>query len=166
MNEVKLSYLKTPIYRNTFRAKTVRNWVEGYCRNKYILNLYAGKVKLSGCREVRNDFNPEVEADYHLDAILFVDFWCGRKFDGIILDPPYSDRKSMEMYHGFKASKFNQVKSQLSNILKKKGFVITFGYHSVSMGQRRGFQQVEILLMSHGGAIHDTIAVVEQKVAK
>jgi hypothetical protein len=31
------------------------------------------------------------------------------------------------------------------------------------MGQRRGFEQEHILLMSHGGAIHDTIAVIERK---
>lgn len=46
-------------------------------------------------------------------------------------------------------------------IMNVGGRVITFGYHSVSMGKRRGFTQERILLMSHGGAIHDTIAVVE-----
>jgi hypothetical protein len=31
------------------------------------------------------------------------------------------------------------------------------------MGEKRGFEQEHILLMSHGGAIHDTIAVIERK---
>jgi hypothetical protein len=69
----------------------------------------------------------------------------------------------MEMYNGHKASKFNQTKDLIPNILNKDGVVITFGYHSVSMGKKRGFEQKEILLISHGGAIHDTIAVIEQK---
>ena len=47
--------------------------------------------------------------------------------------------------------------------LNKNGRVITFGYHSISMGKSRGFSQEKILLMSHGGAIHDTIAVIERK---
>ncbi len=34
------------------------------------------------------------------------------------------------------------------------------------MGNKRGFKQEHILLMSHGGAIHDTIAVVERKMTK
>ena len=84
------------------------------------------------------------------------------KFDTIILDPPYAYRKSMEMYNGHKASKFNQVKDNLKNILNENGRVITFGYHSVSMGKNRGFEQERILLISHGGAIHDTIAVIEK----
>jgi hypothetical protein len=41
--------------------------------------------------------------------------------------------------------------------------VITFGYHSVSMGRSRGFEVSEICIMSHGGAIHDTIATVEDR---
>lgn len=31
------------------------------------------------------------------------------------------------------------------------------------MGKNRGYKQEHILLMSHGGAIHDTIAVIERK---
>ena len=46
--------------------------------------------------------------------------------------------------------------------LNKDGIVITFGYHSVSMGNKRGFTQKKILLLSHGGAIHDTIAIIEE----
>jgi 23S rRNA G2069 N7-methylase RlmK/C1962 C5-methylase RlmI len=60
------------------------------------------------------------------------------KFDTIILDPPYAYRKSMEMYNGHKASKFNQIKDLIPKILNKNGIVITFGYHSVSMGNSRG----------------------------
>ena len=51
-----------------------------------------------------------------------------------------------------------------TEIMDKRGIVITFGYHSNVMGKNRGFEQEHILLMSHGGAIHDTIAVIERKV--
>ena len=84
--------------------------------------------------------------------------------DLIILDPPYAYRKSMEMYNGHKASKFNMIKDSIHKILNKNGIVITFGYHSVSMGKSRGFVQEKVLLLSHGGAIHDTIAVIECQV--
>ena len=85
-------------------------------------------------------------------------------FDTVLLDPPYSYRKSMEMYGGRKMSTFNAVKNCITEILTEDGIVITFGYHSVSMGKTRGFEQEEILLMSHGGAIHDTVAIIERKI--
>jgi hypothetical protein len=69
----------------------------------------------------------------------------------------------MEMYEGTVSSSFCQVKNCIMDILKPNGLVITFGYHSNVMGKTRGFEQEEILLMSHGGAIHDTVAVVERR---
>ena len=68
----------------------------------------------------------------------------------------------MEMYNGHKASRLNMIKDLIPKVLNKNGIVITFGYHSVSMGKTRGFIQDKILLMSHGGAIHDTIAIIER----
>lgn len=157
---MKLTYLKTPLNKYTFSVKPIREWVESKARGK-VLNLFAGKTLLS-LDEVRVDADESMRADFNLDALDFVKS-CKDKFDTIILDPPYSYRKSMEMYNGNKASKFNQVKDIIPKLLEKDGRVITFGYQSVSMGKSRGFVQEEVLLMSHGGAIHDTIAVVEKK---
>ena len=156
-----ITYIKTPLNRYTFSIKPIRLWVENNCSGK-VLNLFAGKTKLN-CDEVRNDVDETMLADYHLDALDFVKkcIGDGLKFDTIILDPPYAYRKSMEMYNGHKASRFNQVKDLIPNILNAGGKVITFGYQSVSMGTKRGFTQEEILLLSHGGAIHDTIATIE-----
>lgn len=81
--------------------------------------------------------------------------WCGNSY-----------RKSMEMYNGKVMSPFNALKDAILPILTDTGIVITFGYHSNSMGEVRGFKQEHILLLSHGGAIHDTIAVIERRVIK
>jgi hypothetical protein len=80
----------------------------------------------------------------------------------VILDPPYSFRKSMEMYEGKITSPFNALKDKIMKIINPKASIITFGYHSVCMGKKRNFIQEKILLMYHGGAIHDTIAVKEK----
>jgi len=154
-------YLKTPLNKYTFKSKSIKDWVESHCEGKNILNLFAGQVKLDRCFEIRNDIDETMNADYHLDALDFVTKWHGNPFDVVILDPPYSYRKSMEFYKGHKASKFNQLKDYLPQLVVKNGKVITFGYHSISMGAVRNFKQNEIMLMSHGGAIHDTIAIVE-----
>jgi len=156
---VEFDYLKVPLNKMTFSRKPIREWVESQCVPT-ILNLFAGETLLQ-VGEVRNDVRKEMPADYHADALDFVTSWSGGKFNTIILDPPYAYRKSMEMYGGAVSSAFNAVKNNLCRILVKGGRVITFGYHSVSMGKTRGFHQERILLMSHGGAIHDTIATVE-----
>ena len=155
--------MKTPINRYTFKSKKLRQWVEENIEGK-VLNLFAGQTKLQ-CNEVRNDIDETMLAHYHFDAIEFCRQWSGEKFNTIILDPPYSYRKSMEKYNGKVASPFNQLKDEIVRILEPGGIVMTFGYHSVSMGTNRGFIQEQILLISHGGAIHDTIAVIERKVS-
>jgi len=155
---VKITYLKCPLNKYTFSVKPIREWVESRSLGK-TLNLFAGKTKLS-IDEVRVDSDKTMLADVYMDAYDYV-LKCDKKFNTIILDPPYAYRKSMEMYNGNKNSRFNAVKDMLKKLINKDGRVITFGYHSVSMGKIRGFKQEEILLISHGGAIHDTIAVVE-----
>ncbi len=163
MIEIKFTYLQCPLNRYTFTVKPIREWVENNVEGK-VLNLFAGKTKLN-CDEVRNDVNPEESlADYHMDALEFLEKWEGEKFDTILLDPPYATRKSMEMYHGKIMSPFNAIKENIPRVLKDGGIVITFGYHSTVMGKKRGFEKEHILLMSHGGAIHDTIAVIERKI--
>ena len=162
-NKIEFEYIKTPLHRYTFSVKPIKEWVERNSKGK-VLNLFAGKTKLK-LDEFRVDIDKTMIADIYMDSYDFVK-QCKDKFDTIILDPPYAYRKSMEMYNGNKASKFNQVKDLIPNILNKDGIVITFGYHSVSMGNSRGFIQKKILLMSHGGAIHDTIVTIEKKVKK
>jgi len=153
-------YIKCPLNRYTFKVKRIRNWVEKNCEGK-TLNLFSGKTKLN-IDEIRNDLDDEALADYNKDALQFVKDWNGEKFDTILLDPPYSYRKSMEMYKGIKASSFRQLKDEIPRILKSTGIVITFGYHSITMGKKRNFEIERIALFSHGGAIHDTIASIER----
>ena len=159
---MRFTYYKTPLHKYTFRSPKIRKWVESRVSGK-VLNLFAGYTLLD-CDEVRNDMDRNAPADFHMDALEFCKLWHGGKFDFIILDPPYAYRKSMEMYGGRVCSPFNALKDEIVKILKPNGRVITFGYHSNSMGKSRGFEQEEILLMSHGGAIHDTIAVIERLV--
>ena len=154
--------MKTPLYRYTFKNKRIRGWVEDNCEGK-VLNLFSGKFKLN-VDEIRNDIREDMIADYHMDALEFVQSNPSNiKYDTVVLDPPYAYRKSMEMYDGAVSSPFNKVKDAIPNILNKGGRVITFGYHSNVMGKKRGFEQLHLLVMSHGGAIHDTLAIIETK---
>jgi len=159
-NVPKFTYIKTPLNKYTFKVPKIRQWVEEFAEGK-VLNLFAGLVKLD-LDEVRNDIRESMNAEYHLDALEFVKQYKGDKFNTVLLDPPYSYRKSMEMYGGKVMSPFNALKNEIPAILYDSGIVMTFGYHSNVMGKSRGFKIEHICLMSHGGAIHDTIASIER----
>lgn len=158
---MKFTYMQVPLNRYTFSNKRIRKWVESHCEG-LVLNLFAGKTFLVCC-EIRNDVREDMPAHFHMDALEFVQQWERKKFDTVLLDPPYSYRKSMEMYGGKIMSPFNALKDAIPRILGKTGIVITFGYHSVSMSRKRGFSQEHLLVMSHGGAIHDTLVIIERQ---
>jgi len=153
--------MQTQLRRYTFENRRIREWVESVCEEP-VLNLFAGKTFLS-CKEIRNDIRKDMPADYHMDALEFIKQYRGEKFGTILLDPPYSYRKSMEMYDGKIMSPFHAIKDAIPRVIEKNGIAITFGHHSVSMGKKRSFYQEHLLLMYHGGAIHDTIAIVERQ---
>jgi len=160
MKTLYFDHIRCPLHRYTFSVKAIRHWVEQTCEGR-VLNLFAGSTKLA-LDETRNDLDPDMPADYHLDALAFLRGWSGGKFNTILLDPPYAYRKSMELYKGMICSPFRQLKDALPDCLEPGGLVITFGYHSVVMGRNRNFLVERLALFSHGGAIHDTIAGVER----
>jgi 23S rRNA G2069 N7-methylase RlmK/C1962 C5-methylase RlmI len=156
---VKVSLIRTNLRRYTFESPKIKEWVESRAEGN-VLNLFAGKTLLN-LNEVRNDVDESMNAIHHKDALDFVKDWNGEKFDTIILDPPYAYRKSMEMYNGNYTSKFKLIADNISRILKEGGQVISFGYHSTFMGNKRGFKLKELCVFAHGGAQHCTIGLIE-----
>jgi hypothetical protein len=164
-NRMIIERIIAPIHHYTFQSIKIKAWVEKYCEG-YTLNLFAGKTILDvPGKELRIDLDPDCVVHKCMDAFDFVKH-CGyiNKFGTILLDPPYSERKSIEYYNGKKVSRFTKILDLLSTLLKDNGIVITFGYQSVIMGKKRGFKVERVCLFSHGGAIHDTIATIERKI--
>ena len=79
-----LSYIKAPLNKYTFSVAPIREWVESRTHGK-TLNLFAGQTPLA-VDEVRNDIDPTMLADYHKDALQFMQEWVG-PFETVILDP-------------------------------------------------------------------------------
>lgn len=122
-----------------------------------------------------NDLNPETSAEYHMDAADFIDMLAGRGVvaDVILFDPPYSSRQVKEVYAGI-GRKFQKQDNQnsirwtrereaLMKLCKPGTIVLSFGWNSTGMGNKRGFEKLEILLVNHGSAHNDTICLVERK---
>jgi len=157
---MKLELINTNLRRYTFQSLKIKKWVETNSNGK-VLNLFAGKTKLD-LDEIRNDTDENSDADYHKDAVDFVKNWEKYMFDTMILDPPYSYRKDMEMYKGNYSSRFKILADIIPTILSKNGKVISFGYHSTFMSKKRGFELIKLCVFAHGGAQHCTIGIIEK----
>jgi len=158
--KMELTLINTNLNKYTFKSKKIKNWVEQNCGNN-VLNLFAGDTLLD-VNEIRNDVDTDRVAMYHKDVYDFICEWDDNKFDTIILDPPYSYRKSMKFYNGKYSSKFKLIADKIPEILTENGIVISFGYHSTFMGKTRNFELKELCVFAHGGAQHCTIGLIEQ----
>jgi hypothetical protein len=152
-----MTYISTNLRRFTFQSPRIKSWVESRCCGK-VLNLFAGNTKLN-LDEFRIDMDITALADKNVDAYEYVKN-CDIKYDTVLLDPPYSYRKSMEMYNGNYSSKFKLIADELVRISNR---VISFGYHSSFMGNVREYNLEELCVFGHGGAQHCTIAIIEVK---
>lgn len=96
----------------------------------------------------------------------------GVKADLIIFDPPYSPRQISECYKSFglevgmketqSALLYQRVRDAIVPVATEDAIVLSFGWNSVGMGNKHGFNQIEIMLVCHGGAHNDTICVAER----
>ena len=158
----------------TFSIKPINELLKKYVKKEEDwIDPFAGKFSPA---KWTNDWNPERNARFCLDANDFAED-CERLtgrplFDGILFDPPYSNRQISEHYKavGKKATAldtsanfYSRIKSKLSKKIRKGGYAISCGWNTVGFGKKNGFEIVEILIVSHGGAKNDTLVTVEQK---
>ena len=133
---------------------------------------FAGKTSPA---EITNDLNPEMPADYHLDAIDFLKSFKENSVEGVLLDPPYSPRQLSECYKniGRKVTQWDTlgtwrswIRNEVLRITRNGSIVIAFGWNSCGIGSERGFKMLEILLVCHGQTHNDTIVTVERKLPR
>lgn len=162
---------------DTFDIPPINSFVKKYLRqSKVSIDPFARNKRWA---TYTNDLNPKTAAEYHLEALEFLEMLKGRGViaDLVIFDPPYSRRQVMEMYDGI-GRKFQNEDSQyfslnwkaerlaVDAILDVGGIVLSFGWHSNGMHQSGLFEPIEILMVAHGGAHNDTICMAERKVAQ
>ena len=119
---------------------------------------------------IRNDISPSSPSQHHMDALEFLRQRATGEFDGVLFDPPYSFTQAKEHYKessksfGNSAMKYwSNVKNEIARITKDGGKVICFGWNSMGLGAKRGFEMYRILLVPHGGSRNDTIVTCERK---
>ncbi len=155
--------------RHTFTVKPISELLQKYNVGKGWIDPFAG---WNSPAEITNDLNIAAPTIYHKEAISFLSEISGCDYLGGLYDPPYSLQQIMECYDGIgcKVDKkwattkfYSEAKQYLADRVRVGGIVISFGWNSIGMGKKRGFEIIEILLVSHGRLHNDTICTVEKK---
>lgn len=152
----------------TFLIKPIRELLEEEMKGGLWLDPFAGEFSPAN---ITNDLNPIIRANFHMDAIDFLRMFPDNSADGILYDPPYSPRQVRECYDGIsggikwdgKTTFWSRSKDEAARIIRPGGKVICFGWNSMGLGKKRGFEMQRILLVPHGGSRNDTICTVEVK---
>lgn len=157
----------------TFDVKPIGELVRGYLSlSKVSVDPFARNKRWA---TYTNDLDTETVADFHMDAEEFLRKLAadGVKADLLIFDPPYSPRQMSECYKrmglevGMKgtqnAALYSRVRDAAVALLADNATVLSFGWNSAGMGQKRGFEIAEIVLVAHGAGHNDTICLVERK---
>lgn len=159
--------------KDTFSIKPIRQVVKTYLsKSKVSIDVFARNNLWA---TYTNDLNPETQAEYHLQAVDFLQMLVDKevKADLILFDPPFSPRQVKECYNSI-GLKMKQEDAWLTNgwtkerrlikrLIKDNGFVITCGWNSNGMGESFGFKIIELLIVAHGWGHNDTIVTIEQK---
>lgn len=156
----------------TFQVKPLRDIIERYQQPGDVwADPFAGHHSPAN---LRNDLNPTSPAELHLEAVDALLLWLRDPgcVDGVIFDPPYSLTQVSKSYADiglrFKGKEnptggFPKARDAIARLVRPGGYAISYGWNTVGMGKARGFQQVEILICSHGGNRNDTLVTVERK---
>jgi hypothetical protein len=158
----------------TFEIKAIRELLCQYAGDgKKWVDPFAGRSDFAG---FRNDLNPknnqpfQVEASAYLESLLNLE----GLIEGVIFDPPYSMEQIKRSYEDIGKKwdqrgtqnlngSFPRSKDLIARLVRPGGHVISFGWNTVGMGIKRGFDIVEILIVCHGGHRNDTLCTVEKK---
>ena len=124
----------------TFSIKPIRALIDRYNSPEYFsIDPFANDCDIA---TVTNDLDPDSRASCHLDALDFL--------------------RTVNM-QTTQSSFWSNLKKEIACTVKPNGLAMSFGWNSGGIGKTLGFEQVEILLVAHGGAHNDTICVVERK---
>ena len=156
----------------TFEIEPIARVIGRYIGTGIWVDPFARTSRFSKFCTMTNDLNPDMPTTHHMEALDFLQSIESESVDGVLFDPPYSNRQIAECYQSVgrkvhmedtQSSFYGDRKREVARILKSGGVVICCGWNSGGVGETLGFDMEEILLVAHGGAHNDTIVTVERK---
>lgn len=156
--------------KNTFSIKPIKELIARYECDGVSIDPFANNNKIA---TVTNDIDPQYDTDHHMDALEFLQSRASSSAGLVLFDPPYSTRQVSECYKALghtvnmettQSTYWTKLKKEIARVTKTGGISISCSWNSGGIGQRLGFDIIEILLVPHGGWHNDTIVVVEKKI--
>jgi predicted RNA methylase len=164
--ELNVQMLRANCYAYTFDDQKIMSLVRSLVKHGEVLNLFAGKNIVVG-DETRVDLNKSLpRLDYVMDSFDFVQHAImnrNLRYDTIIYDPPWNERKSKELYNGYYIGKFTKLKDDIVKLLKHGGVIISAGYEIDNFSQKRGMQLQHITVVNPSGEIRPFFITVEKR---
>ena len=102
-----------------------------------VLHMFAGKTKFGFRVDINKETNPDLVADCH----SLPEEWTN-KFEMVILDPPYSDEESNELYNTGKLKPMTYL-NEAVRVTKPNGFIVA--YHKYKLPRPEGTQHHRII---------------------
>lgn len=160
--------------KNTFSIPVICEFVNKWVYRQPSLVTVDPFARNCLLAQFRNDLNKDTKAEFHMDSIDFLAMVRDKKIiaDTVIFDPPFSPRQIKECYDsvGIKMNKMDAFRTSwkperdiIDSIVKSGGVVLSFGWNTVGMGSKRGFEIIEILDVCHGPGHNDTLCIAEIK---
>ena len=129
--------------RNEFR------WADPFARNCRI------------AKDFTNDLNPDTLATNNMDCLDFLRMLGNDAFDGVIFDPPFSDRMAKDHYDGFGVNLYSSDQKKLADcmveiarILRPGGMLLKLGFNSNR--PHKNFDLEKLWIINKGGYRNDT----------
>jgi hypothetical protein len=154
--------------RWTFDTDQVRTVVEDALEGR-VLNATAGKTRLRhGNGEIiRNDLNPDIPADHHVDVTCVDEHLEPESFDTVVFDPPFDAGQADKRYEGFHAKDVNAGRRALATLLRPDGVFVEFGWSSVGPAEScSGFAREKLHIFQRGPVLADVFGVVDRLVQR
>ncbi len=148
----------------TFETKMVRDVVEDAIEGR-TLNACAGKTKLEHDGEiVRNDVNPEMDADHHYDVMEINEHFEPGSFDSVVFDPPF-DQSQSEEHYGMHDTRRGPARRKLADLVRRGGVFVELGWndHGPGLGYDDSWYREECHRYRRGPSYQPVFLTVDRR---
>jgi hypothetical protein len=160
-----IKYYSVQPNRWTFQSDKIRRWVEAHLHGR-VLNACAGKTVLSHDDEIlRNDYNPERDADYQYDVVEIAEHFPANSFDTVVFDPPFSSYQADSSYDGVQVAEIGQAMRQFDQLLRGGGTVIQMGFTTTCMPGEMDYKRQEVAIFNTLGRMNDWLGTVDKRMS-
>lgn len=164
--DIEMEYYTVQPSRWTFQSRKIRRWVEKHLRGR-VLNACAGKTRLTHDHEiVRNDVDPDRDADLHVDVCEISDHLDHASFDTVVYDPPFTAYQATRTYDGREVGDDGVAKQEFDRLLRPGGRVIQLGYTTTCMPMSLGYPRQAVAVFNTLGRMNDYLGTVDEHEAE